>query len=142
MTDLNEASLCGRLGSDPVSRTTRAGGDVVTFSIATSDRWTDSNGDRQERTEWHMIVIYNENIGKTAMRFLRKGSRCLVKGRVQTRKYTDRDGHEKKITEIVMQKYDGFLQLLDGRQDDAQRQREQRTGKDAAAGDLDDDVPF
>ncbi|MBB5684314.1 single-stranded DNA-binding protein [Sphingobium boeckii] len=146
--DLNRSTIIGRLGGDPVTRTTGGGVEVVSFSMATSERWKDRDGATQERTEWHRIVIFNEQIGRIAARYLRKGSRCLIEGELQTRKWT-KDGVERSVTEIVVQRYSGLLKLLDGRQAEV-ADRPDPGGRGAvpdrdppsASPDLDDDVPF
>lgn len=148
---LNKSMLIGRLGADPVLQTMPNGGDVVSFNVATSERWKDRDGNRQERTDWHRIVIFNEHLGKIAMEYLRKGSSCYVEGQTQHRTYRDREGVERRITEVVLQRFSGELRLLDrGQADQAERPQ---SGRDAAGGDradppassaplLDDDVPF
>ncbi len=116
MAGVNKVILVGNLGRDPEARSMNNGGEVVSFSIATSENWTDkSSGERREKTEWHNIVIFNENLGRVAKQYLRKGSTCYIEGAMQTRKYTDRDGHEKSITEVVLQRFRGELVLLGGR---------------------------
>ncbi|MBK8631312.1 MAG: single-stranded DNA-binding protein [Sphingomonadales bacterium] len=116
MAGVNKVILVGNLGRDPEARAMNNGGEVVSFSIATSENWTDkASGERREKTEWHNIVIFNENLGRVAKQYLRKGSTCYIEGAMQTRKYTDRDGHEKSITEVVLQRFRGELVLLGGR---------------------------
>ena len=90
---VNKVILVGNLGRDPEVRTLNNGGKVVQLNLATSETWRDKqSGDRQERTEWHKVVIFNENLADVAERFLRKGSKVYVEGQLQTRKYTDKDG--------------------------------------------------
>jgi single-strand DNA-binding protein len=114
MSGVNKVILVGHLGRDPEMRRTNAGDPVVTFSIATSDTWRDkASGERKERTEWHNIVIYNEGLTKVADAYLKKGSRCYIEGKIRTRTYTDRDGAERKTTEIVLERFNGELVLLD-----------------------------
>lgn len=139
----SRTTLIGHLGGDPVRRSTQHGGDVVSFSIATSERWNDRDGNRQERTEWHRIVIFNEALGKIAMEYLRKGSLCMIEGQNQTRSYDDRDGIKRSSTEVVLQKFRGELRLLDRGQADAadQRRNDEARGQREAPP-LDDDVPF
>ena len=113
---VNKVILVGNLGRDPEVRTLNNGGKVVQLNLATSETWRDKqSGDRQERTEWHKVVIFNENLADVAERFLRKGSKVYVEGQLQTRKYTDKDGAEKYTTEVVLQRYRGELTLLDTR---------------------------
>jgi single-strand DNA-binding protein len=121
MAGVNKVILVGNLGRDPEARSMNNGGEVVSFSIATSENWTDkASGERREKTEWHNIVIFNENLGRVAKQYLRKGSTCYLEGAMQTRKYTDRDGHEKSITEVVLQRFRGELVLLGGRGEGSQ----------------------
>ncbi len=115
---VNKVILVGNLGRDPEVRTLNNGGKVVNLNLATSETWRDKqSGDRQERTEWHKVVIFNENLADVAERFLRKGSKVYVEGQLQTRKYTDKDGAEKYTTEVVLQRYRGELTMLDGKGD-------------------------
>jgi single-strand DNA-binding protein len=143
MTDMrNRAQVIGHLGNDPAVRTFQDGGEVVSFSLATTDRWTDARGGPQQRTEWHRIVIFNDKIGEIAKKYLRKGSQCGVEGKLQTRSYT-KDGVERSVTEIVLQKFQGGLTLLDRGQDKlAETPDTSRATGERSAPDLDDDVPF
>ncbi|MFC3050928.1 single-stranded DNA-binding protein [Kordiimonas pumila] len=114
---INKVILVGNLGRDPEVRTMNDGSPVVNLSIATSETWRDrSSGERRERTEWHRVVIFNENIAKVAQNYLKKGSKVYVEGALQTRKWTDQSGVEKYTTEIVLQKFRGELTMLDGRE--------------------------
>lgn len=143
MSNLNKAMLIGRLGKDPEARSMQNGDEVVSFSLATSDSWTDKQtGERREATEWHNVVIFNPHFAKVAKTYLRKGSKCRVEGRIQTRKWTDQHKQDRWSTEIVLQRFGGELELLDGRQ--AEAADKPVSGKDLAAGDasLDDHVPF
>ena len=115
---VNKVILVGNLGRDPEVRRLNNGSSVVNLRVATSESWRDkTSGERQERTEWHNVVIYNENLGKVAEQYLKKGSKVYVEGQLQTRKYTDKDGVEKYSTEIVLQKFRGELTMLDGKND-------------------------
>ena len=159
---MNKVILVGNLGADPEARSLNNGGEVVNMRIATSEQWKDRDGNRQERTEWHNVVIFNENLGRVAKSYLRKGSKVYVEGQIQTRKWTDQSGNDRYTTEIVLQKFRGELQLLDSRDggggagrgafnedfggDDfggGSPQRTQSRPQPAAFDtDLDDDVPF
>ena len=111
---LNKVSLIGNLGRDPEVRKTQDGIKIVNLSIATRDRWTDRNsGEKRERTEWHRVVIFNENLAQFAEEYLRKGFSVYVEGQLQTRKWTDKQGVEKYTTEIILGRYRGELTLLD-----------------------------
>src|ERR1700744_4034540 len=99
---VNKVILVGNLGKDPEIRTFQNGGRVASFSIATSESWKDkSNGEKKDRTEWHRISILNENLVGVVERFLKKGAKVYIEGQLETRKWTDKDGHEKYSTEVV-----------------------------------------
>ncbi|MDP9414983.1 MAG: single-stranded DNA-binding protein [Pseudomonadota bacterium] len=115
MAGVNKVILVGNLGDDPESRSLGNGGEVVNLRVATSETWKDRDGQRQERTEWHRVVIFNENLGKVAKSYLRKGSKVYLEGQLQTRKWTDNSGQDKYSTEIVLQRFRGELVLLDAR---------------------------
>jgi len=128
---VNKVILIGNLGKDPEIRTLGSGDRVANLRIATSETWRDkSTGERKEKTEWHSVVIFNENIVKVAENYLRKGSTVYVEGSLQTRKWTDQSGVEKYSTEIVLQKFRGELTMLGGRND--------REGAGAGGGGSDD----
>ncbi len=113
---VNKVILIGNLGRDPEVRRLSNGDPVVNFSVATSETWRDkASGERKERTEWHNVVIFNENLAKVAEQYLKKGSKVYLEGQLQTREYQDRDGNQRKTTEVVLQRYRGELTLLDGR---------------------------
>jgi single-strand DNA-binding protein len=113
---VNKVILVGNLGRDPEVRSTQDGRKIVNLSIATSESWKDKmSGERREKTEWHRVVIFNENLAGVAERFLKKGSKVYLEGQIQTRKYTDQSGVEKFSTEVVLQNFRGELQLLDSR---------------------------
>ena len=115
MAGVNKVILVGNLGADPEARSLNNGGEVVNMRIATSESWKDRDGNRQERTEWHNVVIFNENLGKVAKNYLRKGSKVYLEGQIQTRKWQDQNGNDKYTTEIVLQRFRGELVLLDAR---------------------------
>jgi len=113
---LNKVMLIGNLGRDPESRSFQNGGKVVSLNIATSESWKDrATGERKEKTEWHSVQIFNENIGRVAEQYLRKGSKVYIEGQLQTRKWQDKNGQDRYTTEIVIQNFNGALTLLDGR---------------------------
>jgi single-strand DNA-binding protein len=112
---VNKVILVGNLGDDPESRSMGSGGEVVNLRVATSENWKDRDGNRQERTEWHRVVIFNENLGRVAKSYLRKGSKVYLEGQLQTRKWTDNSGQDRYSTEIVLQRFRGELVLLDSR---------------------------
>jgi single-strand DNA-binding protein len=160
---VNKVILVGNLGKDPEIRTLGSGDRVANLRIATSETWRDRNsGERKEKTEWHQVVIFNENIVKVAENYLKKGSTVYVEGALQTRKWTDQQGVEKYSTEIVLQKFRGELTMLGGRPQggDGDESGYGRGGGDFGGGyasgraqpasgpkesfvaDLDDDIPF
>jgi single-strand DNA-binding protein len=115
---VNKVILIGNLGRDPEIRTLNSGDRVANLRIATSEQWRDkATGERKEKTEWHQVVIFNENIVKVAENYLKKGSTVYIEGSLQTRKYTDAQGIEKYSTEIVLQRFNGQLTMLGGRND-------------------------
>lgn len=161
MAGVNKVILVGNLGDDPEARSLNNGGEVVNLRVATSENWKDRDGNRQERTEWHRVVIFNENLGRVAKSYLKKGSKVYLEGQIQTRKWQDQSGQDRYSTEIVLQRFRGELVLLDpkggggggGYGDDyggddygggGGGQRSQPTGRPQPAfdADLDDDVPF
>jgi single-strand DNA-binding protein len=105
------------LGADPEIRRLNSGDPVVNFRIATSETWRDKNsGERKERTEWHNVVIFNENLGKVAEQYCKKGTKVYLEGQLQTRKWQDQSGNDKYTTEVVLQRFRGELVLLGGRE--------------------------
>lgn len=154
MASLNEATLIGNLCADPEVRSLNNGGEVVNLRLATNEAWKDKDGNRQERAEFHSIVIFNEGLGKVAKQYLKKGSRAFVRGQIQTRRWQDQSGADRFSTEVVLQRFRGELVLLDskggnGRNDGDDysepakgQQARTGTGGDYFSPDLDDDVPF
>ena len=143
MAGVNKAILVGHLGKDPEIRATNNGDKIANLSVATSESWRDKvSGERKDKTEWHKVLIFNEGLATVAESYLRKGSKVYLEGALQTRKWTDRDGVEKYLTEIVLQKYRGELVLLDSKGDsDATHLRADRPAETFNA-DLDDEIPF
>ena len=113
---VNKVILVGNLGRDPETRRLGSGDPVVNLRIATSESWKDkASGERTEKTEWHSVVIYNDNLARVAEQYLRKGSKVYIEGQLQTRKWTDQSGVEKYTTEVVLQRFRGEMTILDGR---------------------------
>jgi single-strand DNA-binding protein len=113
---VNKVILVGNLGKDPEIRTMGSGDKIANLTLATSESWRDrTSGERKEKTEWHKVVIFNENLVKVAESYLKKGSTVYIEGALQTRKWTDQQGVEKYSTEIVLQKFRGELTMLGGR---------------------------
>ena len=150
---VNKVILIGNLGADPEIRTLNSGDKVANLRIATSETWRDrSSGERKERTEWHRVVIFNENLVKVAESYLKKGAKVYIEGAIQTRKWQDQSGVEKFSTEVVLQKFRGELTMLDGRGGEGGEdysgggggfQRAPASGpKESFSADLDDEIPF
>ena len=144
---LNKVTLIGRLGADPEVRRLNSGDAVVNLRVATSETWKDKNtGEKRERTEWHSVVIFNEQLGKVAEAYLRKGSLVYLEGQLQTRKWQDQSGNDRYTTEIVLQRYRGELTMLDGKPDGERQERpSERSGyaePRQSPADLDDEIPF
>ena len=113
---VNKVILIGNLGKDPEVRRLNSGEPVVNLRIATSESWKDkATGERKEKTEWHSVVIFNENLARVAEQYLKKGSKVYVEGQLQTRKWQDQQGQERYTTEIVLQRFRGELTILDSR---------------------------
>lgn len=148
---INKVILIGNLGKDPEIRTLNSGDRVANLNIATSESWKDkATGEKKEKTEWHKLVIFNENIVKVAENYLKKGSTVYVEGSLTTRKYTDAQGVEKYSTEIVLQRFNGQLTMLGGKSDgdsrgavDTANSQREIPGVKSSYQDLtDDDTPF
>src|SRR5579859_2808814 len=123
---VNVVFLVGNLGKDPEARSTADGSKVVNLTLATGESWTDKSGQRQERTEWHRIVIWNERLGEVAEKYARKGSKIAIQGQLQTRKWQDQSGQDRYQTEVVLSKFRGELTLLDSRKSEGEAQDEPR----------------
>jgi single-strand DNA-binding protein len=160
---VNKVILVGNLGADPEARSLNNGGEVVNLRVATSESWNDKqSGQRQERTEWHQVVIFNENLGRVAKSYLKKGSKVYLEGQIQTRKWQDQSGNDRYSTEIVLNRFRGELVLLDRAEGGGGARGDFGGGEDFGGGygggssskpqqrpqpaafdtDLDDDVPF
>ena len=143
---VNKVILVGNLGRDPDVRRMTSGEPVVNLSVATSESWRDkASGERKERTEWHRVVIFNENLAKVAEQYLRKGSKIYLEGQLSTRKWTDKDGAEKYTTEIVLNRFRGELVMLDGRSEGGGAMARAGSGESPASfdrDDMDDEIPF
>ena len=165
---VNKVILVGNLGADPEFRSFSNGGEVCNLSVATSESWRDKqSGERREKTEWHRVAIFNEFLIRTARDYLRKGMKVYLEGALQTRKWQDQSGQDKYTTEIVLQKFNGELVMLSGRDDGGNQSGGSYGGGSSSGGyggggsgggsggasggggqrptyddDLDDDVPF
>lgn len=115
---INKVILIGNLGREPEVRHTQSGGKVANLNLATNETWKDrETGERREKTEWHRVVIFDDMLCDIAERYLRKGSKVYIEGQLQTRKWTGQDGVEKYTTEVVLNRFRGTMQMLDGRGD-------------------------
>ncbi|AWM87398.1 single-stranded DNA-binding protein [Microvirga sp. 17 mud 1-3] len=164
---VNKVILVGNLGRDPEVRRLNSGEPVVNLRIATSETWKDkASGERKEKTEWHSVVIFNENLARVAEQYLKKGSKVYIEGQLQTRKWQDQSGAEKYTTEVVLQRFRGELTILDSRGGGSSEYGEEEQGQVSRGGefgrsspmerrpaaapsgggsrfnDLDDDIPF
>jgi single-strand DNA-binding protein len=154
---VNKVILIGNLGKDPEVRRLNSGEPVVNLRIATSESWRDKqSGERKERTEWHNVVIFNEQLAKVAEQYLRKGSKVYIEGQLQTRKWQDQSGADKYTTEVVLQRYRGELTMLDGKGEGGGSRSYEDEGGGFKSGakrvsdaprenfnaDLDDEIPF
>ena len=145
MSSLNKVQLIGNLGADPEVRSFQNGGKVANLRVATSETWKDkASGERKEKTEWHTVSIFSEGLVGVAERFLKKGSKIYVEGKLQTRKWQDKDGNDRYSTEIALQGYDAKLVMLDGPQGGGQQSGGQQSSQSSGSlsEDLGDDIPF
>ncbi len=133
---LNKVMLIGRLGADPEIRDTKTGGKFATFSLATSEKWKDKNGDQQERTEWNRVVVFQEGLVGVIEAYVNKGSNVFVEGKLQTRKYEDSNGVEKYTTEVVLQGFNSTFTMLDSKSESGAKPTK------SEATDHDSDIPF
>lgn len=151
---MNQATLIGRVGADPEMRTQRDGSRAAVFRLATSKRWKDKNtGERKEKTEWHQIVVWSDAIAGVVENWVRKGSLIAVSGEIQTRKYQAQDGSDRYTTEIVLQGWNGAIELLGGSKseegalsastaDYAGAKSGSKLAQSSGHDDLSDDIPF
>lgn len=146
MSSLNKVQLIGNLGRDPEVRSTQAGDQIVHLSVATSESWRDkATGDKRERTEWHRVVIFSQQLGDVAKQYLRKGSKVYLEGQLQTRKWTDNSGQDRYTTEVVLRPYRGQLVMLDKIERGDAYEDGTTSGRSAPATpdpNFDDEIPF
>ena len=143
---LNKVQLIGNVGRDPEVRSTQSGKKVVTLNLATGESWKDASGNKVERTEWHRVVIWNEGLGEIAEKYLAKGAKVYVEGKLTTRKWQDQDGNDRYSTEIHLTPYNGTMTFLDSAPDSRGRASNGNGSSVPSApppaGDLDDEIPF
>lgn len=144
---VNKVILVGNLGRDPEVRSFPNGGKVVNLRVATSENWRDKQtGERKERTEWHSVAIYNDNLARIAEQYLRKGSKVYLEGQLETRKWQDQSGQDRYTTEVAL-RFNSQMTLLDGRGEGGGGFDQDRGGGSSSesrspAGALDDEIPF
>lgn len=160
---INKVIIVGNLGADPEIKAMPSGDKMAKFPVATSETWRDrQSGEKREKTEWHNVVIFNDNLTKVAENYLKKGAKVYIEGALQTRKWTDQNGQDRYMTEVVLQKFRGELQMLDSKGEGGGRsggyEMEDRSGggysssggqrqmdkprEDFSSDTLDDDIPF
>ena len=142
---VNKVVLIGNLGKDPEIRHTQGGKPIANLTVATSESWRDkSSGERKEKTEWHRVVIFSEGLCKVVEQYLKKGSKIYVEGQLQTRKWQDKDGHDKYSTEVVLQGFNSTLVMLDSRAeaDSEPAQPTKQAARKPVAEGMDDSIPF
>jgi single-strand DNA-binding protein len=138
---LNKVILIGRLGKDPEIRTLQNGGEIASFSLATSESWKNKAGEKQQKTEWHSVVCFNPGITSVIKNYVKKGSRIYIEGSIQTRKW-DKDGVDHYKTEIVLQVFNSTLKLLDGKPEGQDNKEVNNAPLASPSFDLDDEIPF
>jgi single-strand DNA-binding protein len=156
---VNKVILIGNLGADPEIRRTQDGRPIANLRVATSESWRDkTTGERREKTEWHRVVIFNEGLCRIAEQYLKKGSKVYLEGSLQTRKWQDKDGHDRYSTEVVLQGFNSQLTMLDTRAGggaaepsdsdfgdrgpSAARERKPALAGAGKSADMDDEIPF
>ena len=143
MASVNKVTLIGNLGADPEVKTFSNGGKVCNLRLATSESWKDKNtGEKKEKTEWHQVAIFQEGLVRICEQYLKKGSKIYLEGKLQTRKWQDKDGADRYSTEIVLQGFDGKMVMLDGKSSGGDTGGGYSGGGSAAPAPLDDEIPF
>lgn len=141
---INKVLLLGNVAADPVIRTAQDGKKIATFSLATSEKWTDKKtNEKREKIEWNRIVIYSDGLANIAEKYIKKGTKLFVEGSLQTRKWTGNDGVEKNITEIVLQGFNNKLEIIDNRKEgDSNTSENYEGGSYNEPSGIEDDIPF
>lgn len=140
---VNKVILIGNCGKEPEIRSTQDGREIANLSIATSESWkSKQTGERQTRTEWHRVTVYNEGLVRVIRDYVRKGSKLYVEGSLQTRKWQAQDGTDRYSTEVVLQNYNGTLTLLDSKKDAGGYGDDEPAAQSSGRDELDDEIPF
>ena len=147
MASLNKVHIIGNLGADPEVRTFQNGGKVCNFTVACSESWKDKQtGEKREKTEWVKVSVFSDGLASTCEKYLRKGSKVYVEGKLQTRKWQDQSGQDRYTTEVVIQGYGGEVKFLDGKGGVANANSAYSGGgghvHNGGGADLDDEIPF
>ena len=135
--NINKVILVGNIGKDPEIRTTQDGSKIASFSLATTESWTEKDsGQKATRTEWHRIVVFNQNLADLVEKYVSKGTKLYVEGQLQTRKWTDAQGVERYTTEVVLSRFRGEMVIFDGKSDGA------ISFNQPVSSQFDDEIPF
>ena len=142
---VNKVFLIGSVGKEPQIRTTQDGRKIASFSLATNETWRTKEGERKERTDWHSVVVFNPGLTKVIESYVKKGSKLWVEGSLQTRKWQDKDGKDKYVTEIILSAYNGSITLLDSKPSGDSGYAENKANgyvPEPDFGNIDDEIPF
>jgi single-strand DNA-binding protein len=144
MSSVNKVILVGRVGKDPEIRSMQSGDNVASFTLATSERWKDKSGEQKEKTQWHNIVSFNQNLNKVIENYVSKGSQIYVEGSLETRKWQDKDGNDKYTTEVVLKAFNGTITLLGSKSETTEETAGRGSSRPMkrAVDDMEDDIPF
>ena len=141
---INKVTLLGNIGQDPEIRTTQNGKELASFSLATSETWKDkASGEKKTKSEWHKVVIFNDNLVNLVKNYTQKGSKIYLEGKLQTRDWQDKDGNKKYTTEIILNGFESKIVLLDNKEDNKPKmgENDDKAFKEVEAS-LDDEIPF
>lgn len=145
---LNKVMIIGNLGADPEIRRTQSGDPIANFSVAVTERWKDKNsGDKREKTEWVRVVCFNKGLAGVIEQYVKKGTKVFVEGKLQTRKWQDQSGNDKYTTEVVLDGFNGSLEMLGGKQENSSNGNSRASGANShggssGGGGIDDEIPF
>jgi len=139
---INQANLLGNVGNDPIIRSTQDGKKIATFSLATSESWKNKNEEKQEKVQWHNIVIFAEGLANVVEKYVKKGTKLFIQGSIQTRKWTDKSGVEKYTTEIVLQGFNNKLEIIGNRDKGNVSENYEGSYSEPNGAENSDDIPF